>query len=119
MAFTLDDIHDAAQKKYADTELDIKGEQVILVNALRLSKEKRKKFTDAAKELEVTEDEEGNEVEVDMEAFLRKTIRAVAKTGSQADTLLEEIGDDVAAMLAVFDLYKNKTDLGEASASQD
>lgn len=109
MQYTLDDIKAAAEKKYASMDITIEDEKVTLVNALRLSKQKRDALT-------ATQDAMGEDgdAEVDQVERLRDAVRIVAATDKQADLLLDAIGDDLALLATIFETYAKGTESGEA-----
>lgn len=110
MKFTLDDIRDAAEKKYGATVIDVDGQEVELVNALRLKKGDRQALVALQDKLEA----EG----ADQEELLKEALRTVAKTKTQANRLIGAIGDDLAVLAEVFERYTGDSELGEASPSQ-
>jgi hypothetical protein len=108
-SFTLDDIRAAADAKYASLDIEVDGETVTLVNALRLSKEKRAALTSLQEGL----DKEGEE-SVEQEQVLADSIRIIAATEDQAERLLSHVGDDLAVLATIFDKYAKDTQAGEA-----
>lgn len=120
-SFTLDDIRAAAETKYGATEIDLGGDtKVRLLNPLRLSKAKRDALVALQKELDHQEDgaEEGTE-HIDQEGAFKETIRLVAESQYQAETLLSAVGDDLAVLAEIVERYSRGTQVGEASASDD
>lgn len=108
---TLDDIRSAAEAKYANLTLDIDGNEVVLRNALRLSKEERKALTDA---VDVKDGDEGTDlIEIFTNAF-----RAVA-SNKGAELIAEAFGEDATLYVHLFEVYGKATELGEASDSQE
>lgn len=115
-SFTLDDIREAAEKKYGATTFpDVPGGEVRLVNVLRLSKDKR----DALKAVQKRAKEHGDDEDFDVAATYRESIEIVAETAEQASRLIEEFGEDLGALATIFNLYTSETEMGEASASQN
>lgn len=106
MAFTLDEIRAAAEKKYADFELEFDGETIKLLNALRLPKEKRDAVLAVQEEL----GEEG----ADQAALMAKAVELVAEDGAAAKRLLKAIGNDLAVLAELFAAYSGATAAGEA-----
>lgn len=106
--FTLDDLITAAEEKYGDTVI----EDCVLLNPLRLSKEKRQKLMslqDTSNELK-----EENASEEDQLDTLTEMIRLVAQSEKQADDLLEAIGDRLDVLAIVIEKYGKGTQAGEA-----
>lgn len=112
--FTLDSIREAAEQKYASTDIDLGGGDVLrMQNPLRLPKEKRKALMSIQDRLE----EEGEE-EVEQEEILADAIRLVADDEEMAEKLLEQVGDDMAVLAQIFSTYTGEAQVGEASASE-
>jgi hypothetical protein len=109
-AYTLDDIRAAAEKKYASTDITVGDTTVTLVNVLRLPKEKRDVFTSLQEEM----DSEDKDEDVDQAAKLADLLRLVAKNEKDADVLLDAIGDDLALLATIFEMYAKGTESGEA-----
>jgi hypothetical protein len=111
-SFTLDSIREAAEKKYASTEIELPdGDVLVLQNPLRLSKEKRKALTSMQARLDSDED-------VEQEDVLADAIRTAALNQDAAEKLLDEVGDDLSILAEIFATYSGETQTGEASASQ-
>lgn len=115
--FTLDDIRDAAEAKYGSTDIPVGDVLVRLLNPLRLTKEKRSALIGAQKDLEAQEGEDA--ADVDQVEVFQGILRLVAENEHQAEVLIAELGDDLAVLASVFELYSEGTQAGEASASQD
>lgn len=110
--FTLDSIRDAAAEKYSSTDIALStGETVVLLNPLRLPKDKRKKL------MSIQDDIDGEDVE--QEEVLADAILLVAENADLAGKLLKEVGDDMAVLAEIFSRYTGGVSLGEASASQN
>ncbi|WP_329022513.1 MULTISPECIES: phage tail assembly protein [Streptomyces] len=108
-SYTLDDIRSAADRKYGSTDIEVSGETVRLLNPLRLTKAKRDSLLGLQEEM-VRDD-------ADQAALLSEAIRTVAQSETAADSLLTEIGGDLAVLAEVFGRYGESTQAGEASAS--
>lgn len=107
--FTLDDIRAAAEAKYGSTEITLNdGFVAVLVNPLRLPKEKREQLS------QIQSDES-----VDQEDMLSNAVRLVAEKPVQAERLLEEVAGDLTVLAQIFESYTKSVQVGEASASQD
>lgn len=112
--YTLDDIRDAAEKKYGSMEIEIEpGVVVELVNPLRLPKDKRKALTSLDSSIN---DEDSDDDQGDM---LVEAIQIVAKNDAHAQTLLYHVADRLDVMAQIFENYREGTQAGEASASQN
>lgn len=111
-AFTLDDIRAAAEAKYGSTDIKLSsGNEVRLLNPLRLPKEKRA----ALQGLQEAMEAEGS----DQEEELARAIHLIAATPAQADALLAEVDGDLALLATIFERYTEGAQVGEASASRD
>lgn len=100
--FTLDDIRAAADKKYGHTEIG----DVVLLNPLRLPKAKRDELISLQDKL--------GEDDADQEKLLADAIRLVAQNEKKADELLDEISEDLAMLVTVFEKYSGESQVGEA-----
>lgn len=116
-SFTLDDIRAAAEKKYGDLTIPLPEGDAVLVNVLRLSKDKRKALKEVQTKAEA--DAEDPETDSDEGDVLRESVRIVTQTKEQADRLLAEVGDDLTMLAVIFEQYTGDTEMGEASASQN
>lgn len=104
--FTLDDIRTAAEAKYGATEIEVGNHVVRLLNPLRLTKAKRDELGTIQSELEADD--------ADHEELMAKTVRIVAETETQADILLDAVGDDLALLAEIVNTYGEGTQAGEA-----
>lgn len=117
--FTLDDIHEAAEKEYGSVYLDFEEGEVELVNVLRLPKEKRKVIMDLAKKSEKSEQDEAD-TDIDrVREELLNGLKAACRTTGQAKILEKNVGHDTTYVLKAFSFYMGETEAGEASPSQD
>jgi hypothetical protein len=107
--FSLDDIRAAAEKKYGDTTIDLGDEQMVLVNPLRLDKEKRKALTSI---------QERSEEGADEGDVMREALRLATSTPAAAEKFIDIAGDDLTLLATVFESYTEGVQMGEASASQ-
>lgn len=120
-SFTLDDIREAAEKKYGSLDITLRdGSEVVLRNPLRLSKAERKELNEIH-EAYGSDDEESDGEDADndldeQEEFMDSVIRLVAARG-KGDALIEEIGDRMDVKIELFNRYTNGGEMGEASAS--
>jgi hypothetical protein len=100
--FTLDDIRAAADKKYGHTKIG----DVVLLNPLRLPKAKREELVALQEKL--------SEDDAEQEKLLADAIRLVAQNSEKAESLLSEIGEDLALLVTVFEKYSGEVQVGEA-----
>lgn len=104
---SLQDIRDAADRKYGPLVIEgVEGGDVTLLNALRLSKDKRMA-------LAALDDED----DLDIQDKLEQIIRLAAASTDDADRLLGAFGDDLGQLAETLQSYSGKTQLGEASTS--
>ena len=116
-SFTLDDIRSAADKKYASTEIKVSEEMtVVLLNPMKLCKEKREALVAINSELIVPEGEEPNP-DMDQVDIFQRAIALVAAAPEQAKALLDLVGDDLSVLAEIFETYGQAQQAGEASAS--
>lgn len=130
--FTLDALRDATEAKYGHTHIEDLG--VVLVNPLRLKKDKKKALKEHQERVQ-KEQEEYEKAKEAFEAGKRKTapaepdedevfeqlagiIRIVAETDAQAERLLEAVDGDVAFLSTVVSTWTEGTQSGEASSSE-
>lgn len=106
---TLASVQETADQKFGALVIDLGDEKVELVNALRLSKEKRAELSAV-----LSPEEEGT----DVEDMLVPMIRLVAKTPKQADALLDAVDGDMAVLSEIVNSYTKGTQAGEASSSE-
>lgn len=106
--FTLADIISAAEEKYGDTVID----EIVLVNPLRMSSEKRKALM--ALQSESNELKEADAEEADQLETLAGMIRLIAETDKMADDLLESVGDRLDVLAVILEKYGKSSQMGEA-----
>lgn len=111
---TLDDIKAAADKKYASLKIGVGNHTVELRNALRLDEDERKNLSQFQEEL----DGEGEEARSQV-AVLEDMLRTLAATEGQGNKIVTALGGDLTLLAETFESYKERTQLGEASPSQD
>ncbi|GAB2329229.1 phage tail assembly protein [Streptomyces variabilis] len=105
-SYTLDDIRTAAEARYGSTDITV-GERVVrLLNPLRLSKARREELTALQDQI--------NTDGADQEELFAHAIRLVAESEPAANALLKEIGEDLAVLAQVFEIYGQATQVGEA-----
>ncbi|MEU5403713.1 phage tail assembly protein [Streptomyces sp. NPDC005963] len=109
-SFSLDDIRAAADAKYSSTDIYVDEKTTVhLLNPLRLPKEKRQRLVGLQDELE----RDGSE----QEQVIADAIRLVADHPKKAEALLAVVGDDLAVLAEIFEVYGKGAQVGEASAS--
>lgn len=110
--FTLKDIHEAAEKKFGNLEIEVSdGSTVVLRNALRLGENERKDLVEIQ---ETLDDDDADQVDV-----MRKIILKVSENETAGKKLLQDLGSDMTLLATVMNQYTEATQLGEASPSQD
>lgn len=115
--YTLDDIRSAADKKYASTDIEVSEDMtVVLLNPMKLSKEKRAALIAINAELTTPEGEEPN-ADMDQVEIFQRALSLVSATPAQAEALLSMVGDDLAVLAQIFETYGEAQQAGEASAS--
>jgi hypothetical protein len=112
--FTLDDIRAAADKQYGNTELELDGHAVNLLNPLRMEKAKREELMELQKELDAQD--EGVE-EKDQEEVIDAMFLIIAETEGQGRQVIRTL--NLAEKVTVLNMYGQEAELGEASDSQD
>ena len=111
---TLDDIAKAAEKKFGNVEIDLdESTVVVLRNPLRLSEKEREQI----KELQDSLNSEGEDMS--QEDGLREMLLLVADSKSKARRLLDSFDGDLTKLVALFQMYQEHAQTGEASPSQD
>lgn len=105
---SLDNIREAADKKYGSLNVDLGDEVVELKNPLRLPKEARDKLSKLDKA-----DEDSDPL-----AYFAELYELLAgKAGARA--LLKALGEDIPLHMELISNLTSETELGEASPSQD
>lgn len=105
-AFTLDDIRAAADAKYAPVVI----EDVELRNVLRLGQKDREKVSNLQDSLGDAESES------EMISSIKEILTIVASSKTKASALLDEVGDDLAILVTLFETYSKGSQLGESGA---
>lgn len=105
--FSLDDIRDAAEKKYGTVEITFGDDSVRLTNPLRMSEERREKLGAVQDEIN-----EGDTAEVTEK--LAEALRIAAEDVDAANRLLAAIDGDLPTLISVFETYTNGVQAGEA-----
>jgi len=105
MAYTLDDIRAAAQKKYPDVEIENGKDVFILPHPVRLDDEAQ----EALRNLSTPAEEEGDST------YLGKIQKLVvlAEVNGRGEELVELLGDDVTVYVALSEAWFSGVELGE------
>lgn len=108
MTIKFDEIVEAANTEYANTEIDLgEGDVVVLRNALQLSEDERAALRAAREERKDDEDDQS------LFEVLSDSIRAVAEDKEAAERLLARC-TNLALLVTVFKKYNGDTQAGEA-----
>lgn len=106
--FTLDAIREAAEAKYASTDIALDEKTTVrLLNPLRLPKADRDALQDVQGRFSEEED-------VDQAEVFRYALRIVAEDKKAIERLLTAVGDDLAVLAQIFQTYTGGTSVGEA-----
>jgi hypothetical protein len=114
--YTLDQLREDLDKKYGPLVITGVPEvgEVKLVQALRLSKDKRARVMAIQKELGAAEEADGDYDEDVMVEKMREIFRLISETPEQAMALLDVLGEDIAKFTLLFETYSEASQLGEA-----
>ena len=106
---TLDDINEKADAKFASVTIPLdEHRSVVLVNALQLEREERKRLREIQTDIDANEDG-------DIADGLEAAIRIAARGDSEgAELLLAKLGGNVAKLSVVVNHYSKVTEAGEA-----
>ena len=111
---TLDDIRESVEREFVSTKIKIGEVEVVMTNPIRMSKEQRKKLSES---MEGTEEATKETLEGQFDRMLG-IIRAAVPDKTQANLLVNAIGDDLAVAMKVLDAYLKEQKPGEALGSQ-
>lgn len=113
--FTLDDIREAAEKKYGSFDIDLGDGEVSLLNPMRMNKEKRRELMALQGRLsELSKADESDLEDVDEESLIGDILTLVCSSPAQAKKLLKALDGDMAMKIEVFNMYGEFTQAGEA-----
>ncbi|MCU1677272.1 MAG: hypothetical protein JWM93_2030 [Frankiales bacterium] len=117
---SLDDIRKAAAAKYQEFVIPLgEGQEpVVLLPYLRMSKESRKAWDNRTDPGDVADGEVADPDADTLLDYHRMIVRIVARSDSDAERLIEAVGDDAATFQELLQEYANGTSVGEASPSQ-
>lgn len=105
-SFSLDDIRSAAEAKYGNTDITFGNDTLVMLNPLRLPKEKR---TELTKIQESASADDADQAEV-----LADAIRLVATNQAVANRFIKAVDGDLTVLSEVFSRYTEKDQAGEA-----
>lgn len=110
---SLNDINKEADEKYGPFVIDdVPGGEVVLRNALRLTKSERQQLSELDAEIKAAKGD-ANKV-IDAAGKLLGLVAA----GDGGKRLLDALGDDATKVIHVVTLYREATQPGEASRSE-
>lgn len=115
--YSLDNLRDELEKKYAPVEIDLgKGDPVVLRNLMRLSSTDRKAVMDAVDVVQrPREDDEAQDVEELLTGI--KTVLGLVAADGKGKALTDAIGDDLGLAMHLMELWSEATQPGEAQSS--
>lgn len=102
--FSLDNIRDAAEKKFAHTDIEVGDTVVRLVNVLQMSEDKRAALRAAEADTEGISEREA----------LERVIRLVAEDADKAEVLISAVDGNLAMLAEILSTYNGETQAGEA-----
>lgn len=115
--FTLEDLQESAEAKYASMKIQLATGMLVLRNPMRMGALERAELTAIQKKKPEAADAEA-EADLDGERVLdsyRKVLRLAADDKDLADTFLTKvIGDNLALLATVVETYSNTVKAGEA-----
>ena len=102
----LDEIREAVESKYQTLDIEVGGRTVVLLNPIRLPKNKRDQLAAIQKEI----GDEG----ADTLDCMKRMLKTVIEKPADAKVLLDQLGDDLAMYAEVVSQYGKRTQVGEA-----
>ena len=113
---TLDDIREAAEKRFGNMEIVLdESTTVVLRNPLRLSKSEREELQGLQEGL----NEKENPTQEEQIEMLVEILLLVSESKSATRRLVDHLEGDPTELMAIFGLYQDGMQVGEASPSQD
>lgn len=110
--FTLDQLRDAADKKYAPTVIEAGDETFKLPTLLRMDKERRQQVTDLLNEVDSLMDADSDaQLDEALDVFRQLIIKA--EVNGNGEKLVELVDDD-AVLLDIVNAWLDSTQAGEA-----
>lgn len=114
---SLDELRQEARKRYADYPVTLKdGKDVVLRAPLRLASDERTALRKMQTQISDMQDQ-ADYADAELLEVLRNIVRTVADNDKRAQSLVDEIGDDLALLQTMFEDYSERTQSGEASPS--
>lgn len=109
-AFTLDDLNNALEKKYAPFVFQAGRQKFTLIQILRLPKEQR----DIVRaQLQTLDDQKDELNEEQVKAVLKAVLDHVVQDG-KSDALLEVLNNDLVKLTILFEKWVESSQVGEA-----
>lgn len=110
--FTLTDLREAAERKYAPVTISNGSDKFVLSSVLQLPKSRRKAVERLLNDISDNADNEGYGLDAQLDAF-EQLIRLVTDN-EKGDELLDLIGDNPALLLEIGTEWVNSSQAGEA-----
>lgn len=116
--FSLDTLREDVEKKFAPVTITLSdGEEIVLRNIMRLSKDDRKAVLAVIEEIQAEgDDSQADSIESTL-AGIAKLFGIIAQTKAKGAKLVKEIGDNLPLTTAVFSAWMKESQLGEAGNS--
>jgi hypothetical protein len=114
--FTLDDLNEAIEKKYAPLVFKAGEQEFTLVSLMRVPKKVRKEVQDRLQELSGSADDDETVDEDQTLATLQFVLSAVTKD-NKGKALVRLFGDDLVKYTTLMEQWQKATQPGEASSS--
>lgn len=113
--YNLDSLIEDLNSKHESVELEIGGETIVLINAMRLAADVRKRV---ATDIKLLMDEVAKEDQdpVVIDAAINRVLGAIVADG-KGQILTDVIAGDTGLAMKVFDIWMTVTQAGEASSS--
>lgn len=109
-AFTLDDLNNALEKKYAPFVFQAGRQKFTLIQILRLPKEQR----DIVRAQLQTLDEQRDELNEDQVKAVLKAVLDYVVQDDKSDALLEVLNNDLVKLTILFEKWVESSQVGEA-----
>lgn len=110
--YNLDALKNDLDSKHESVELEIGGETIVLVNAMRLDADVRKAVAADIKLL-MSEVEKDEQDPVVIDAAINRVLGAIV-AGGKGHVLTDVIAGDTGLAMKVFDIWMSVTQAGEA-----
>jgi len=114
--FTIQDIRDAADRKYKGLRVDLgDGRVVEFRNILRLDDAARARFEEAQNAFDADREDIGAG---DMINVIKSNLLVVADNEAMAQQVFDMLGNDLVLFYELMESWKEQTQLGEAESSK-